>query len=188
MNDLRREVEARKREEEMRNAINLGMTELRDGSKLYTSDDKKRAGIIPRTVADKLNYSLLLQKQIDNVNFVGMYSYEAFSRSVIILLQMIPEADQDEMFREDIQKATFKVRVPTGRYSGFGGSVYEVCREATEYDHLKIFRAIIDVIRRRGIISTPKLWDEQQSEIFWKREGENPEVQHTEKKKKGRKQ
>ena len=173
---MREKAEERKREQEIRLAIESGASELRDGSKVYTSDDKKRAGIIPRTVADKLNYSLLLQKQIDNVNFVGMYSYEAFSRSVIILLQMIPEADQDEIFKEDIQKATFKVRIPTGRYGGFGGSVYEICQEATEFDHLKIFRAIIDVIRRRGLYETPKLWDENQTEIFWTRSGENPPV------------
>ena len=169
-------VDERRREDEIRSAIESGASELRDGSKVYTNEDKKRAGIIPRTISEKLNYTLLLQKQIDNCNFVGMYSYEAFARSVIILLQMIPEADQDEIFKEQIQKATFKIRVPTGRYGGFGGQVYEICQEATEFDHLKIFRAIIDVIRRRGLYETPKLWDENQTEIFWTRSGENPPV------------
>lgn len=173
---LRDRAEQRKNAQELAAAIESGASQTRDGKRIYKSPDGKRAGIVPRTISEKLNYTLLLQKQIDNCNFVGMYSYEAFARSVIILLQMIPEVDQDEIFREQIQKATFKVRVPTGRYGGFGGQVYEITEEAIEYDHLKILRAIIDVIRRRGLFETPKLWDENQVEVFWKREAENPPV------------
>ena len=173
---MRDRAEQRRRDNELQEAIERGDTQTRDGKRIYTSEDKKRAGIIPRTISEKLNYTLLLQKQIDNCEFVGMYSYEAFSRSVIILLQMVPSEDQDQIFREQVEKATFKVRVPTGRYGGFGGQVYEITEEATEHNHLKIFRAIIDLFRRRGLYTTPKLWDESLSEIFWKREGENPPV------------
>ena len=173
---LRGFAEQRKRQSELEATIASGATQTKDGQRIYKSPDGKRAGLVPRTISEKLNYTYLLQKQIDNCEFVGMYSYEAFSRSVIILLQMIPEEDQDERFREQVEKATYKVRIPTGRYGGFGGQVYEIHQEATEFDHLKIFRAIIDLLRRRGLYETPKLWDENQTEIFWTRSGENPPV------------
>jgi len=150
--------------------------QTKDGHRVFRSPDGKRSGTIPRTISDKLNFTYLLQKQIDNCNFVGMYSYEAFARSVIILLQMIPEEDQDETFKEKITKATFKVRIPTGRYGGGGGRVYEICQETREYDHLKIFRAIIDLLRRRGLFESPKLWSETQNEIFWSKAGEKEPV------------
>jgi hypothetical protein len=174
---LRRLADQRKRDQELESAIASGATQTRDGKRIYRSPDGKRAGLVPRTISEKLNYTLLLQKQIDNCEFVGMYSYEAFSRSVIILLQMIPEEDQDELFKEQVKKATYRVRVPTGKYGGFGGQTYEIHEEATEYDHLKIFRAVIDLLRRRGLYETPKLWDENQTEVFWTRSGENPPVQ-----------
>jgi len=174
---LREKAEQRKRQQELQDVIASGASETKRGSRIYRSPDGKKAGIVPRTISEKLNYTQLLQKQIDNCEFVGMYSYEAFARSVIILLQMVLEEDQDQLFCEQVEKATYKVRVPTGKYGGFGGQTYEICEEAIEYDHLKIFRAVIDLLRRRGLYETPKLWDENQTEVFWKREGENPPVQ-----------
>lgn len=118
----------------------------------------------------------MIQKQIDNCEFVAQFDYEGFARSVIVLLNMIPEEDQDEMFIEEIGNATFKVLVPTGRYGGHGGMTYEIMEDTIEYDHLRIFRACINLLRRRGLYTLPKLWDETQVEVFWKREGENREV------------
>lgn len=46
-----------------------------------------------------------------------------------------------------------------------------------EYDHLRIFRAIVNLMRRRGTIVTPRLWEENLTEVFWKREGKNKPVE-----------
>jgi len=171
---LRKLAEERRREAELQEAMASGQT--RDGKRVYPSPDRKRVGIIPRTISEKLNYTLLLQKQIDNCEFVAQYSYCAFARSVIVLLNMIPEEDTDDLFKEEVQNATFKVRIPTGRYGGFGGQTYEITEEVTEYDHLKIFRAVINLLRRRGLYETPKLWDEKNVEVYWTRSGENKDV------------
>lgn len=169
--EIRKRAEAR-RKHEIEARMLAGVLETKDGKRIYPSPDKKQYGIIPRTISEKLNYTLLLQKQIDNCEFVAQYSYDAFARSVIVLLNMIPEEDQDEKFEEEVANATFKVKVPTGRYGGFGGSTYEIMHEAIEYDHLKIFRACINLLRRRGLYETPKLWDETRHEVIWSEKGE----------------
>jgi len=52
--------------------------------------------------------------------------------------------------------------------------------EAVEYDHLKILRAIVGLLRRRGLYTLPRLWEEHVSEVFWKRSGKNKPVEHKE--------
>jgi hypothetical protein len=110
---------------------------------------------------------MLIQKQIDNCFFCGIYSYDAFARSVIIFLNAIPEIEEDEQFRDEVRKATIKVRYGTGRWRGFGGQTREIMDEYDDFDHFKIFRAIINCLRRRGLYSVPKLWNESQHELYW---------------------
>ena len=166
-----RKLAEQRRKIETEERILKGKMQTKEGSRIYASPDKKQYGIIPRTVNASLNWTHLLERAFENASFVAQYSYDAFARMVIVILQHIPEEDADDKFNEEVAKATFKVKVPTGRYGGFGGQTYEIMEEAIEYNHLKIFRAIVGLLRRRGLYSIPRLWDEKVSEVFWSKEG-----------------
>lgn len=165
---LKEKAEER-RKEEIQYSIAQGTMETKDGKRIFTSPDGKRYGTIQRTISEKINYSSLLQRQIDNCMFTAQYSYEAFARSVVVLLNLMPTIDIDEQFSEEVKKSTFQVKIPTGRYGGFGGSTYEIMKTKKEYNYFKILRACIDLLRRRGLYTVPKLWDESQVEMFWSR-------------------
>lgn len=167
--ELKRLAEEKRKQEELQQRIQQGITETKTGERINVSPDGSRFGVIGRTVNDKIEYGMLIQKQFDNCCFVGQYSYEAFSRSVIILLNMIPSQERDEQFVEEVANATFPVLIPTGRYRGFGGNIREITKEGKEYDYFKIFSAIVDLLRRRGLSEVPKLWDETRSEMVWTR-------------------
>ena len=175
--ELKRLAEERRRAQEISQRLEQGFTQTRDGRRIYASPDRKKATVVSRTVDVKLRWEHLLERAFENASFVGQYSYDAFARMTVILLQHIPEEDMDEKFTEEIDKATILTKYPTGRYGGFGGQTYEIMETVKEYDHLRIFRAIVNLMRRRGIIETPRLWDENQTEVFWKREGKNKPVE-----------
>ena len=175
--ELRKLAEARKKQEDIEERIKKGIMETKEGEHLTWAPDKKRYAMIPRTVDARLDWSHLLQRAFENASFVAQYSYDAFARMTIIILQHIPPEDMDDKFKEEVEEATIKVKIPTGRYGGFGGQTYEIMDEATDYDVLKIFRAIVGLLRRRGLYTLPRLWDEHVSEVYWKREGENAPVE-----------
>ena len=177
---LRKLAEERRKQEDTAERIEKGIMETKEGEHLTRSPDKSAYMIIPRTVDASLNWTHLLERAFENMSFVAQYSYDAFARMVIVILQHIPEEDMDDKFKEEIEKATFKVKIPTGRYGGFGGGTYEIMDIATEYDHLKILRAMVSLLRRRGLYTLPRLWDEHVSEVFWKREGKNKPVERKE--------
>lgn len=177
--EVRKALE-KKRDMDLAERVAVGETRTKSGEHIFTSEPDKKGGIrattIPRTVADKINFSNILEDLIKNIDFVSNYSYEAMSRGVLVLLNHIPEKDMDPDFREDVANATIKVKVPTGRYGGFGGGTYEIMEEHEEYDFLKIYRAIFDLLRRRGTYTLPRLWDERRVGVLWKREGQNKPV------------
>ena len=176
----------KKKDMDLRRRMDEGLTTTRDGQRIFTSepDEKgdRRVATLPRTVADKINFSNILEDMIKNIDFVANYSYEAMSRGVLVLLQHIPEEDMDEQFREDVANATIIIKIPTGRYGGFGGQTYEIMDEVEEYDFLKIYRAIFDLLRRRGTYTLPRLWDERRVGVLWSREGKNKPVKKGKKK------
>ena len=178
--EIKRVLE-RKRDMDLEERVALGLSTTKDGQRIFASksDDKgsRRVTTIPRTVADKINFSNILESLIKNIDFVSNYSYEAMARGVLVLLNHIPEQDMDDQFREDVTNATIKIRVPTGRYGGFGGGTYEIMEEYEEYDFLKIYRAIFNLLRRRGTYTLPRLWDERRVGVLWKREGKNKPVE-----------
>jgi len=175
--ELRRLAEEERKKRDAEERIEKGIMQTREGEHLTWAPDKKRYAFIPRVVDARLNWSHLLERAFENASFVAQYSYDAFARMTIIILQHIPPEDMDDKFKGEVEEATFKVKVPTGRYGGFGGGTYEIMEEATDYDVLKIFRAIVGLLRRRGLYTLPRLWDEHVSEVYWKREGENPPVE-----------
>lgn len=175
--DLKRLAEERRKAQEISDRLQQGYTQTRDGKRIYPSPDGKKATVVGRTVNAQLRWEHLLERAFENASFVGQYSYDAFARMTIILLQHIPEEDQDDQFKEEINKATILTKYPTGRYGGFGGQTYEIMETVKEYDHLSIFRAVVNLMRRRGTIVTPRLWEENLTEVFWAREGSNRPVE-----------
>ncbi len=156
-----------RRQDEVQERLTKGNLETKDGSRIYPSRDGSRFNVLPRTVADKVNYSYLIQKAIDNCLFCIQYSYEAYARATIALLNCMPNQETDEEFKEEVKNATFKVLIPTGKYGGFGGQTYEITKEAMEYDHFAIFRACINLLRRRGLYTIPQLWNSTRNEVFF---------------------
>jgi len=171
--ELRKLAEEQRKQQELEERLRKGILETREGHRIFPSPDRSRFGVVPRTVNAQLNWEHLLERAFENASFVAQYSYDAFCRMVIVLLQHIPEEDQDEQFKEEIEKATIITKYPTGRYGGFGGNTYEIMETVKEYDYLRIFRAIVNLLRRRGVIVTPRIWEENLTEVFWKREGKN---------------
>lgn len=175
--EVRKLLEA-KQQRDLMERIAKGEMRTKDGSHIFVSpsDDKgsRKIATLPRQVAEKINFNTVLERLILNIDFVANYSYDAMARGVLVLLQHIPEKDQDEKFKEDIEEAKILVKVPTGQYAGFGGSTYEVMETHVEYDYLKVYRAIIDLLRRRGMYTLPRLWDEQRVGVLWTRQGKRP--------------
>jgi len=134
----------------------------KDGARVEYSPDGEAGVKIERHLTEKMDYAHRLERQIENCQFCAMYSYEAFGRSVILLLNMIPEKDQDEQFKEELEQSTVKEKIPTGRYKGFGGMTREVIEERKDYDYFSLFRAIVNLLRRRGM-----MWGEVDVEQFW---------------------
>jgi hypothetical protein len=166
--DLRKLAEER-RHSEAQERLLKGVLETHDGQRIHPSPDGKKFAIMPRSVNEQLNWVNLLEGAFANAYFVAQYSFEAFERMVTIILNMIPEEDTDEQFREEIAKATIITRIPTGRYGGFGGSTYEIVETVKEFDPLAIHRAIVNLLRRRGMTVTPRLWEEKQTEFYWEK-------------------
>ena len=177
--ELKKLAEKERRLQDIEGRIQKGIVQSKEGEHLTWSPDKEQFLIIPRTVDASLNWSHLLERAFENMSFVAQYSYDAFARMVIVILQHIPEEDMDEKFEGEVEKATFKVKIPTGRYGGFGGQTYEIMDEAVEYDHLKILRAMVSLLRRRGLYTLPRLWEEHVAEVFWKRSGKNAPVERS---------
>lgn len=178
--DLKRLAEARKQQEDTQERIMDGIMETKEGDHLTWSPDKSRYATIPRTVDASLRWTHLLERAFENMLFVAQYSYEAFGRMIITILNMIPSNDMDDAFNEQVAGATMTVKYATGKYGGQGGSTYEIYDEVTEHDYYKLLRAMVSLLRRRGLYTTPRLWDSRVSEVFWKREGENAPVKHKE--------
>lgn len=155
---LRKLAEERKRQQDAQARLMKGVLQTKDGQRIYSNQDKTKYAVMPRSVDAQLNWVSLLEGAFANAYFVAQYSFEAFERMVTIILNMIPEEDTDEQFREEIAKATVITRIPTGRYGGFGGSTYEIVETVKEYDPLAIHRAIVNLLRRRGMTVTPRLW------------------------------
>lgn len=174
--ELRKLAEEERKKRDIEERISEGVMETRDGQHLTWADDRKRYAIIPRTVDARLNWTHLLERAFENMEFVAQYSYDAMGRMIIMILNMIPDEDMDDKFKEEIANATMTVKVATGKYRGHGGSTREIYEEATEYDYHKLLRAMVSLLRRRGLFTTPKLWDSHISEVFWKREDEQEPV------------
>jgi len=180
--EVKKMLEAKKAID-LQERLTEGLTQTKDGQHLFTSPDRDKEGrgrvsIIPRTVSAQINFSNILEDLIKNIDFVGNYSYEAMSRGVLLLLQHIPEEDQDDQFREDVEKAKYIEKMATGRYGGFGGGTYEIMEEYETYDFLAIYRAIFNLLRRRGTYTLPRLWDERRVGVLFTRRGENAPVEH----------
>ena len=174
--ELRKLAEEERNKRDIDERIQAGVMETRDGQHLTWAPDRKRYAIIPRTVDASLSWTHLLERAFENMLFVAQYSYDAFGRMITTILNMIPENDMDDQFKQDVSVATMTVRIATGQYRGHGGSTREIYEEATEYDYHKLLRAMVSLLRRRGLYTTPKLWDEHVTEVFWKREGQNKPV------------
>jgi hypothetical protein len=176
--NLRKLAEERRTQQEAGERLLKGILETKDGSRIHPSPDSKKFAVMPRSVDAHLKWVQLLEGAFANAYFVAQYSFEAFERMVTIILNMIPEEDTDETFREEVSKATIITRIPTGKYGGFGGGTYEIVETVKEYDPLAIHRAIVNLLRRRGLTITPRLWEEKPTEMYWAREGENAPVEH----------
>lgn len=178
--ELRKLAEERRQQQEAGERLLRGILETKDGQRIHPSPDNKKFAVMPRSVDAHLDWVKLLEGAFANAFFVAQYSYEAFERMTTIILNMVPEEDTDEQFREEVSKATMTTKVPTGRYGGFGGSTYEIVETLTEYNPLEILRSIVNLLRRRGLTATPRLWQERMSEFYWAREGQNAPVEHIE--------
>lgn len=178
---LRKLAEQEREQRDILERIEKGIQETRDGARLHWAPDKQRYAVIPRQVDSQLRWTHLLERGFENMLFVAQYSYDAFGRMIITLLNMIPDMDMDDKFNEEVSNATMTVKVATGKYRGYGGSIREVFEEATEYDYHKLLRAMVSLLRRRGLYATPRLWDEHVAEMFWQRQGENKPVERDDK-------
>lgn len=137
----------------------------------WIREQKKRgAHIIPmgdkvttleRTITEQMDYKDAIMRQIDQCRWALLYGYSVFSTNVVMLLNMIPEEDKDEQFNEDIENA--KVGVITWKKSGGRNDVTrkEIYVKVESPDYFALFRACINLFRRRGM-----LWGESKAEVI----------------------
>ena len=182
-----KETLEKNRDREIQERLIAGLSETKDGSHIFARDsqgkdifDKKLTAIIPRTVSAQINFSNILEDMIKNIDFVSNYSYDAMCRGVLVLLNHIPDDDADDQFREEVENSKYIEKIPSGRYGGFGGNTYEIMEEHETYDFLGIYRAIFNLLRRRGTYTTPRLWNERKVGVMFTRKGENAPVEHEE--------
>jgi len=155
---------------ELRKYVERGLSETETGERIRLWDGKGHrvssaesqfATVEQRTLTAQLEYVRLLSEQIRHCQFTAIYSFDAFARSVIMLLRMVPLADQDEQFKKDVQRAKIKTISPTGRWVGFGGQKREIVEVEVSYNFYDLFAAVRDWARRRGL-----LWAEQTSQFI----------------------
>ncbi len=88
-------------------------------------------------------------------------------RLATLLANSIPDEDCDELFYEEITNAYDEYIEETGEYVGYGGSVREVRKKIKVANPDKLVRAVVNLLRRLDIVKTPKMWEQQQQEVFF---------------------
>jgi len=143
---------------ELKKYIDEKRTETKDGSRLLYSPSGKEVGKVARTLTSQLDYTRAILRQIENCQFAGLYGENAFARSIIILINMIPDDDTDDQFKEDVENAKGVKSIRTGHWKGRK----EVVKQVETFNFHALFKACINLFRRRGL-----LWGESQTEVFW---------------------
>lgn len=139
----------------------------------YSPDERKRVPV-KRTIDTKLDYKSAVLSQINYCRYAALFGYRAYGTQVVLLLQMIPEEDHDPRFLEDIKDAVIMTDRPTGRYMGFGGETREVIAKDVTYDYHRLYRACINLLKRRGAF-----WETTKVEAIWAEEDVPEEAENS---------
>ena len=127
-----------------------------------SKNDENDEGRENGSIEEKLDYTrdLLIQIQMCQKAFLTM-NRDIIAAAMLTLLAMIPDKDQDPEFQTEKNNACYMVEKPTGRYYNdvTHDRPCEITYEAKEYDWLQVFHAIINLLRRRGV-----LWKDKEHE------------------------
>lgn len=137
----------------------------------YITEQKKKGNIfvpmgnnvetIGRTINVQMDYKDCILRQIDQTRWSLFYGEEPFAKNAIMLVMMIPEQDQDDKFREDLEKSKYETLIDTGKRTYRAGGPSIIFKKSWVPDYFAIFQACINLFRRRGM-----LWSEQQVEVM----------------------
>jgi hypothetical protein len=171
--------EEQRMRKEVSRRLQRGILETKEGDRIHPSPDGKQFSITPRQVNAQLDLTTLIFWLLDSAHKALTSGYStAYKNGVIAAFNCIPDADQDEKFTEEVKKCGYVNEHHTGNYKGY--PPVEVVRKYFDIDPYALEHAIVNLLRRRGMTETPRLWEERPTEVFWAREGENAPVEHIE--------
>jgi hypothetical protein len=171
--------EEQRMREEVSRRLQRGILETKEGDRIHPSPDGKQFSITPRQVNAQLDLTTLIFWLLDSAHKALTSGYStAYRNGVIAAFNCIPDADQDEKFTEEVKKCRYVNEHHTGNYKGY--PPVEVVHTYFDIDPYALEHAVVNLLRRRGMTETPRLWEERPAEVFWAREGENAPVERIE--------
>jgi hypothetical protein len=116
------------------------------------------------TIIESIDYTQTIYQQISTVQRAILTGSKwIYGSSVLMLLSLIPEQDYDEQFKAELNNCTYVTERGTGRY--MQGVTHErrteITIDVTEYDYVMMFKAVINLLRRKGV-----LWREKGIEVI----------------------